>query len=534
MVLYTHNQDYEPRYRTFGVCQIEITRPFCMVIFGAAGNLSRTKLLPALFRLFGDKLLHENFFIYCTDKSEMDVSRYRNFVKQAIKEALRKEFNASLWAKFARRIYYSCFDYRQKESCTDHLKNKLPDLEQRHSTQGNRIFYLAIPPGIFEDVIHNIGSAGLSREMGGYVHIVVEKPFGHDLITADRLNEALMKYFREDQIYRIDHYLAKETVQNILMFRFANSIFEPIWNRNFIDHVQITAAEQIGIENRADYYERAGILRDMFQSHLFELLAIIAVEPPSSFKAERLTEEKIKLLRSIRPFFPESISEQVVIGQYGSGSINGREVASYRDEPGVHPASMTPTFAAMKVFVDNWRWNGVPFYLRSGKRLATRKTEISLHFKSAPHMMFSRVMDSYIEPNILTFRVQPDEGISLSFQTKRPGTRVCLYPVLMEFSYEKKVFLDAYAWVLLDCMIGDRMLFMKQEEVELTWGLLAPVLKWSENIGEATRFPNYAAGSSGPEESMLLIERDGRAWKPLESETGDENYHRAEFRSFKR
>ncbi len=525
-----HNPDYEPQYRTIGVCQIEITRPFCMVIFGAAGNLTRKKLLPALFRLFRDKLLQENFFIYCTDRAEMDESRYRDFFQQALKEALPNEFKSSLWEKFSRRLYYSCFNYQRPASCIDHLKNQLPALEKSHETQGNRIFYLAIPPGIFEDVIHNIGSAGLSHEMDGYVHIVVEKPFGHDLISADRLNQVLNTYFREDQIYRIDHYLAKETVQNMLMFRFANSIFEPIWNRNFIDHVQITASEQIGIEERADYYEKAGILRDMFQSHLFELLAITAIEPPSSFKAERLIEEKIKLFRSIRPFFPEAVPEQVVIGQYGTGYIDGREVPSYRNEPGVHPDSMTPTFAAMKVFVDNWRWNGVPFYLRSGKRLPARKTEISLHFKSVPHMMFSRIMDEYIEPNILTFRVQPDEGISLSFQTKRPGTRVCLYPVHMNYSYEKKVLLDAYAWVLLDCMIGDRMLFMKQEEVELTWGLLTPVLDWSETLREKTMFPNYAAGSPGPEDATNLIQKDGRMWTPLESETHNERSDRARFR----
>ncbi len=531
MVSDPYHQDYEPQYRTIGVCQIEITRPFCMVIFGGAGNLSRTKLLPALFRLFRDKLLQEKFFIYCTDKAEMDVSGYRDLIRQALREAAPKEFTASLWEKFSRRLYYSCFDYQRPASCIDHLKNTLPDLEGSHETRGNRIFYLAIPPAIFEDVIHNIGSAGLAREADGYVHIVVEKPFGHDAASAERLNEALRTYFREDQIYRIDHYLAKETVQNMLMFRFANSIFEPIWNRNFIDHVQITATEKIGIEKRADYYERAGVLRDMFQSHLLELLAITAIEPPSSFTADRLIEEKIKLFRSVRPFSPEAVSDHVVLGQYGHGAIDGREVPAYREEPGVHPESTTPTFAAMKVFIDNWRWNGVPFYLRSGKRLAARMTEISLHFKSVPHMMFSRIMDESIEPNVLTFRVQPDEGISLSFQTKRPGTRVCLYPVLMEFSYAKKVFLDAYAWVLLDCMIGDRMLFMKQEEVQLTWGVLGPVLNWSETLGEETGFPNYAAGSSGPEDATRLIGKDGRTWKPIEGDVHGEHSDRTRFRS---
>jgi glucose-6-phosphate 1-dehydrogenase len=531
---FSDTTDYEQQYRTIGVCQIEITRPFGMVIFGGAGNLARKKLIPALYHLYRDRLLQENFFIYCTDRSEMDTPQYRDFIKQSVREALPKDFNASLWIKFSRRIYYSCFHYHGPESCSEHLKKILPDLERKHQTLGNRIFYLAIPPAVFEDVINHIGSAGLSLETGGYVHIVVEKPFGHDLASASSLNRTLNKYFREDQIYRIDHYLAKETVQNMLMFRFANSIFEPIWNRNFIDHVQISVSETIGIEHRADYYESAGILRDMFQSHLFELLAITAVEPPSSFRAERLIEEKIKLFRSIKPFSPDAIPETIVAGQYGRGSINGQEVVSYREESGVDPASTTPTFAAMKVFIDNWRWNGVPFYLRSGKRLAARKTEISLHFKQVPHMMFSKVMDEYIEPNILSFRVQPDEGISLSFQTKRPGTRVCLYPVPMEFYYQKKVFLDAYEWVLLDCMIGDRMLFMKQEEVELTWNLLMPVLSWFEMHREAMKYPNYVAGSSGPDEALLLIQKDGRSWKPLEPEGTNGDSHRAGFRSHKR
>ena len=524
---------YEPQYQTFGVCQIEISRPFCLVIFGAAGNLARRKLIPALYHLFKDKLFQEHFFIYCTDRTEMDTLQYRAFIKQALKESFPKDFNTSLWTKFSKRLYYSCFNYQRAESCSKHLKEHLPDLELKHETQGNRIFYLAIPPSIFEGVIQNIGSAGLSIETGGYVHIVIEKPFGRDLDTGNKLNQILKTYFREDQIYRIDHYLAKETVQNMLMFRFANSIFEPIWNRSLIDHVQITAAETLGIENRAEYYEDAGVIRDMFQSHLFQLLALTAIEPPVSFKADRLIEEKIKLFRSVRPFSPEKMDEHIVVGQYGKGKIQGKEVCAYREEIGVDPASTTPTFAAMKVFIDNWRWNGVPFYLRSGKRLSARKTEVSVHFKPVPHMMFSKVMDEYIEPNILTFRVQPDEGISLSFQTKRPGTRVCLNPVPMDFSYQKEVFLDAYEWVLLDCMIGDQMLFMKQEEVELTWSLLTPVLNWLEMQKDKNKYPNYAAGSSGSEESLHLIQKDGRLWRPLEPEKSNGNSHSAGFRSHK-
>lgn len=498
-----------------------------MIIFGAAGNLSRKKLLPALYRLFKNKLLQDHFFIFGTDQLNIDISAYHALARQSVRDTHPAEFDESVWADFAKRLFYACFRYQRAESCSRRLKERLPELERTFETQGNRIFYLAVPPAIFEDVIRDIGTAGLSQEQDGYVHIVIEKPFGHDLASATALNRVLQQFFREEQIYRIDHYLAKETVQNMLMFRFANSIFEPIWNRNFIDHIQITVAETVGVEQRAEYYESAGILRDMFQSHLFQLLAVTALEPPSSFRADRLIEEKVKVFRCVRPFTESSIAHTVVLGQYGDGTIDGDEVPAYRGEPGVDPASTTPTYAAMKLFIDNWRWNGVPFYLRSGKRLASRKTEVSLHFKPVPHRMFARVMDDVVEPNILSFRVQPDEGISLTFQTKRPGTRVCLYPVPMDFSYRTGVFLDAYEWVLLDCMIGDRMIFMKQEEVELTWSLLMPVLNWFVEHSDAVTFPNYASGSSGPEESRLLIERDGRFWRPLESVPTNGNLHRS-------
>ena len=313
----------------------------------------------------------------------------------------------------------------------------------------------------------------------------------------------------------MDHYLAKETVQNILMFRFANSIFEPLWDRKYIDHIQITVAETLGVEHRAGYYEKAGVLRDMFQNHLFQLLALTAMEPPSVFEAERVRDEKAKVLRSIRPFPLDRLDDSVVIGQYGEGKVDGVKVSGYRDEPDVMPDSVTPTFAALKVLIDNWRWNGVPFYLRSGKRLSGKKAEISVHFKTVPHLMFAGKISESIEPNALVIRIQPDEGISLYFQAKTPGSRLCLSPVLMDFSYQKVFSLNDYERVLLDCMQGDQMLFVRGDGVEEAWALLSPLLEKLESITYPKNFPNYEAGSSGPDAAAELLKKDGRSWRAI-------------------
>jgi glucose-6-phosphate 1-dehydrogenase len=313
----------------------------------------------------------------------------------------------------------------------------------------------------------------------------------------------------------MDHYLAKETVQNILIFRFANAIFEPLWNRRYIDHVQITVSESIGIESRAGYYEKAGILRDMFQNHIFQLLAVTAMEPPSVFDAERVRDEKVKVFRSLRPIPLDNLRTTLVLGQYGEGTVQNMPAAAYRSEKGVSPDSLTPTYAALKVYIDNWRWNGVPFYLRSGKRLATKKAEISIHYRPVPHLMFARTMEGDIEPNTLVIRIQPDEGIDVTFEAKNPGTKICLSSVVMDFSYKKFVSLSDYERILLDCMQGDQMLFVRDDHVEQTWSLLTPVLEKVESGSVPLSFPNYAAGSEGPPEAAALLQKDGRQWRPL-------------------
>ncbi len=505
-----------PEYRTVESCEIEIPRPAALIIFGASGNLTKRKLFPSLYRLFKNRMLAQQFFILGTSRVEMTTEQFRAAMLDAVKTALPLDFDQQVWEEFILHFYYSTFDYGVPESYIESLRNRLPELENRHQTGGNRIFYLAIPPTVFEEVIHNLGAAGLSREDNGCSHIVIEKPFGRDLTSARKLNRLIHTYYKESQIFRIDHYLAKETVQNILVFRFANSIFEPLWNERYIDHVQITAAETIGIENRAGYYEDAGVIRDMFQNHVLQLLCLTAMEPPAMFIADRVQDEKAKVLRSLRRFPLDMLDYHLVIGQYAKGKVHvhGQELPGYREEKGVAKGSMTPTFAAMKIFIDNWRWQGVPFYLRSGKRLASRKTEISIHFKAVPHSMFPDSISGPIEPNTVVLNIQPDEGMNLMFQTKQPGTKVCLNPVQMAYSYPRGVLLDAYEWVLLDCMLGDHMLFMREDSVELAWSVLTPVLEAIESTGRVP-LAVYAAGSNGPSEAVGMMGKDGRAWRPL-------------------
>jgi glucose-6-phosphate 1-dehydrogenase len=494
-------------------CRIVIPKSCALVIFGASGDLAKRKLIPAIYRLFRQRLLPRGFFVLGVARTEMDSVRFRELMAAGVRETFPEECDEDCWRDFSSRLHYRAIDYRDPESYRKNLVEVLPSLEKAADTGGNRIFYLATPPGVYEDIIGTLHHSGLANQAGSTVKLVIEKPFGHDLESSRKLNTILLEAFQESQVYRIDHYLAKETVQNILMFRFANSLFEPLWNRRYIDHVQITAAETIGIERRAGYYEEAGVLRDMFQNHMFQLLSLTAMEPPSLFSADRVRDEKVKVLHSIRPFPLERLDDCVVTGQY-TGSASA-EIRGYREEAGVAADSSLPTYAALKVWIDNWRWNGVPFYLRSGKRLKQRTTEIAIHFRPVPHMMFSQTMGGMIEANTLILRVQPDEGIHLEIQAKNPGSRMCLMPVSLNFLYPREFSLSAYERVLLDCMEGDQMLFVREDGVELSWSLLTPLIQALEARAAPVGSFLYEAGSEGPTAAAVLLEKDGRSWRPL-------------------
>jgi len=495
-------------------CTIDVPDPCAVVIFGASGDLAKRKLIPALYNLMTKGHMAKEFFVLGVAMDEGDDESFRASMKKAVEAAHPKRFSEDKWSEFVDRLYYATGRF-QDPAFFGSLRELLEGLDRRHNTGGNKIFYCAIPPKIYEDVIENLGQAGLSRESRGYSRVCIEKPFGVNLESSQKLNATLQKHFGERQIYRLDHYLAKENVQNILMFRFANSIFEPLWNRRYIDHVQITVSETLGVEHRAGYYDRAGVIRDMFQNHLFQLLALTAMEPPASFEAASVRDEKIKVLRCVRPFPLDRLDEHLVIGQYGAGELDGREVPPYREEPGIPENSTTPTFAAMAVFIDNWRWSGVPFLMRSGKRLSVRKAEIAIHFRQVPHLMFPTIQQGSIAANTLVLRVQPDEGISLLFQTKMPESRDCLRPVLMDFSYENLAGLEAYERVLIDCMQGDQMLFVRADGDEQAWRILSPVIEKLESETLPEIFPNYTSGSEGPAEVDALLGRPWRQWRPL-------------------
>jgi glucose-6-phosphate 1-dehydrogenase len=489
----------------------ESLEPCAIVIVGASGDLTVRKLVPALFNLYLNDGLPEPFFIVGCSRTKMSDQEFRNKMETGLEETGKRD--KATWKAFAQSLYYRAIDYEELSSFMQ-LAEALRELEKKHKTLGNKIFDLAIPPSLYGTVAQMIGRAGLSieKENGNrWSRIVVEKPFGRDLKTAVELDEALHEHFQEHQIFRIDHYLAKETVQNVLMLRFANSIFEPIWNRNYIDHVEITAAESLGVEHRAGYYEQAGVLRDMFQNHMMQLLSLTAMEPPSLFEADLVRDEKVKVFRSLRPFPVENLNEYLVLGQYGPGTIDGKKVPAYRDEPGVNPDSLTPTFATMKVFIGNWRWKGVPFYLTSGKRLARKVTEINIQFKEVPHSMFRPVLGEHISANRLTLGIYPEEEIALTFQTKYPGAKVCLRSVTMDFLYHQNYsgpVLEAYEKVLIDCIQGDQTLFWRQDAVECSWSFLTPILEQCETCGDRGKMLlPYASGSWGPKAAEALRQR---------------------------
>jgi glucose-6-phosphate 1-dehydrogenase len=421
-------------------------------------------------------------------------------------------------SRFTDRLYYVTGDY-DDESFYKSIAVKLTQLDRAHSVEGSRIFYLAVPPILYGTIVKGLGIAGLSCPgLPGCerIRLVVEKPFGRDLKSAGELNQILQRHFTERQIYRIDHYLGKETVQNILMLRFANAIFEPVWNRNFIDHIQITIAESVGVEHRGGYYDETGALRDVFQNHMLGMLSLVAMEPPVSFGADHIRDEKVKLLQCIRPLTAQGANGDFVRGQYTAGLIDGENVPGYRREPKVDSASNTETYVAARLFVDNWRWQGVPFYLRTGKRLAGKDTEIAITFKKVPHSMFISAGLPDLPANTLVMQIQPEEGISLSFQAKRPGSKVCIGTLRMHFSYAE-VFggkpPEAYQRLLLDCMVGDQTLFTRRDDVEVSWRLLAPVLQAWEN--QSLMPYEYQAGSESFPQADRLIESDGRKWRSL-------------------
>ena len=493
--------------------------PFGLIVFGASGDLVGRKIIPALFNLWRGNLLPREWYVLGLGRTPMDDAEFRKKVGESLEShAIEGVRSTSQLEEFKGRFHYLPGDYNDP-AYYQQIKDHLPELENAHGTTGSRLYYLATPPTLYSGIILHLGGAQLNHPAGEseWCRVVIEKPFGSDLPSAEALNREIKQVFDEKQICRIDHYLGKETVQNILFFRFANAIFEPIWNRQYIDNIQITVTETAGIEHRAGYYDSAGVLRDMFQNHLLQLLCLVAMEAPAAFEADSVRDEKVKVIRSFRPIPEDKIDDFAVRGQYAPGVVDGEKTPGYRDEEGVRPESKTETFAAMKLYIDNWRWKGVRFYLRSGKRTAKRAAEIAVEFKEVPHLLFRPFLGEDIKANILVFRIQPDEGIQLTFQAKHPGPRLCLDTVTMNFNYQgsfRIVSPEAYEPLLLDCLIGDQMLFSRGDWVERSWSLLTPILDHWRNA-DAPNFPNYPAGSRGPKEADDLIEQDNRHWREL-------------------
>jgi glucose-6-phosphate 1-dehydrogenase len=480
--------------------------PCVLVIFGASGDLTQRKLMPALYSLAFRRLLPEHFAVVGVSRTEMTTEEFREQMRQAVEEHSRDEFRTDVWETLAEGLHYVSASFAEPDG-PEPLVAALNELDEIRGTRGNRVYYLAVPPGAFDDIVTAIGR---SRSTGGWTRLIVEKPFGHDLESGRELNDLVRTYYEESEIFRIDHYLGKETVQNMLVLRFANGIFEPIWNRQFIDHVQITVAESLGIEGRASFYEQAGAVRDVVQNHMLQLLALTAMEPPIDFEAESVRNEKVKVLRALHTPGPK----HVVRGQYGPGFIEGEAVPGYREEEGVAPDSQTETYVAAKLFVDNWRWADTPFYVRTGKRLARRETTIAIQFKRAPHPPFEVDEAEGLRPNVLLIHIQPDEGVSLAVGAKVPGQGLSIRTVHMDFLYggSFRVGLpEAYERLILDCLLGDATLFTRADEVEEQWAIVdAMVAPWRR---DRPHFPNYAAGTWGPASADELLRRDGRSWR---------------------
>jgi len=487
-----------------------------LVIFGATGDLTRRKLIPALYDLACVGCMSPHFDIVGVGRKPLSDDEFRKTLEEAAAHSKdARNFTAEHWRDFAERIRYFAGDTNDPETYR-RLAKHLGEMTSAGSSP-NLLFYLATPSSLFDEIIHGLGAVGLSRSEKGWTRVVVEKPFGRDLASARDLNNVLLSVFREEDIYRIDHYLGKETVQNILVFRFGNLLFEPIWNRNYIDYVEITAAETLGVEQRAGFYEETGALRDMVANHMLQLLSLTAMEPPLAFDASSVRGKKVEVLSAIRPMRIEEVAERTVRGQYGPGQIDGKPVPGYRQEPGVSPNSKTETYAAVQFFIDNWRWAGVPFVLRTGKRLSRNLTEIAVHFKRTPQSLFANESDAEVERNVIAFRIQPNEGISVDFAAKRPGTEMHTANVQLSFRYREAFGTKspvAYETLLLDAMRGDATLFTRRDEAEAEWRLITPIEEaWAQL--PAPNFPNYAAGSAGPETADLMVARYGWTWRTL-------------------
>ncbi len=491
--------------------------PSVLVIFGGSGDLARRKLIPAMYNLYLDGLLPEGSAILGLGRKQMSHEMFRATLREGVEKFSRRAIVEEKWGSFEKSIYYLSGEI-EKQQHYDDIFTFTKKLEAERNLPGNRLFYLAIPPGAFSEACRGLRTAGLvaPENESPFSRVIVEKPIGHDLESAKEINAIIAEVFSESQIYRIDHYLGKETVQNLLVFRFANSIFEPLWNHYHIDHIQITAAEEEGVGTRASYYDGAGALRDMVQNHILQLLCLVAMEPPWSLAPDVVRDARLSVLRSLRPIVgKEAVHRYTMRAQYGPAAINGTELPGYRSENAIPENSTTETFVAIKAFVDNWRWAGVPFYLRTGKRMKKRTTEIAVQFKSVPEVLFNASHDLLDFPNVLVLRIQPEEGFSLRMVSKRPGSKVCVVPVDMDFQYNQAyggASPEAYERLLLDVMIGDATLFMRRDAVEAAWGWITDILEGWQKQG-MNSLPEYPCGSWGPLEACRLVEHYNRKWR---------------------
>ena len=487
-----------------------------LIIFGGTGDLTRRKLIPALYDLACIGCTNPNFVVLGVGRTQLTDEQFRERMHEGIaKSKDARNYSENGWNDFAKRLHYLVGDANHPNFYPI-LKSKIEEM-QKEGASKNVLFYVSTPASLAPPIVEGLGQSGLSHNSDGWTRIVLEKPFGHDLKSAQDLNEIVSRVFDEESVYRIDHYLGKETVQNIMVFRFGNSMFEPIWNRNYIDYIEITAAETLGVENRAAFYEETGALRDMVANHLLQLLTLTAMEPPVAFDANSVRELKVQVLRAIRPMSVEEVAKRTIRGQYGPGEIDGVDVPGYRQEPGVSPDSRTETYVAVEFHVDNWRWAGVPFYVRSGKRLGKSETEIKVHFKRTPQALFAKTADDDIKPNVITLRVQPNEGIAMSFAAKLPGAQMKAVPVKMDFNYQDAFGGQtpvAYETLLLDAMRGDPTLFTRGDETENQWRIITPMEEAWQQLPKP-KFPNYDAGSDGPKEAERLIAAGCRHWTPL-------------------